>query len=518
MSILTFQPSDVPDGGMHRFEAGDRKVLVTRDGDVFHAFDAVCPHAGADLGSGVRCGARIVCPWHHAAFDASDGSLLEPPALQGLKQYRVRRSAEGLSVDPNDTVQVPPPPPRLSGHHTVIVGGGAAGFMTAQTLRAGGYAGHITMLTAEHRAPYDRTALSKAYLSGDRPAEKLSLGGPNWARDHDIDLREGTRVTSLDRDARQIQLAGGETLSFDVAVVATGATPHALKVPGAELEGTHQLRSFRDAWELREAAEHKRVVIVGSSFIGLEAASSLVEHAASVTVVGQDAEILSRAVTPRVGRALRSLHEDHGVRFQLDSGVTALEGRGHLEGVRLKSGERLDAHLVLLGIGVGPNSGLLSALADDHGAVPVDAELRAAPGVYAVGDFALAPTVLGTLRMEHWRVALQQGMSAAQSILESPVLEPMSGRVPFFWTQQYGKSLRYVGHADRLDDTHLWGDPGALKFIEFAFEDGVAVAASGMGYDADLAAFEELLRQGHAPAADEVRTGPFSLVDRLTQG
>ncbi len=517
MSILTFQPADVPDGGMRSFEAGDRRVLVTRDGDAFHAFDAVCPHAGADLGQGVRCGARVVCPWHHAAFDASDGSLLEPPALQGLRQYRVRRGASGLSVDLNDPVQAPSPPSRHPEHHTVIVGGGAAGFMTAQTLRAGGYAGRITMLTAEHRAPYDRTALSKAYLSGDKPAEKLSLGGPDWARDHDIDLREGTRVISLDRAARRVELEGGEMLAFDAAVVATGATPHALKVPGAELEGTHQLRSFRDAWELREAAEHQRVVIVGSSFIGLEAASSLVKHAASVTVVGQEAEILSRAVTPRVGRALRALHEEHGVHFRLDSGVTALEGRGQLEGVRLKSGERLDADLVLLGIGVKPNAALLGDLAGDDGAVPVDAALRAAPGVYAVGDLAVAPTALGRLRVEHWRVALQHGMAAAQSLLESPALEPMSGRVPFFWTQQYGKSLRYVGHAERLDDTQLWGDPGALKFIEFAFQDGRTVAASGMGHDADLAAFEELLRRDRAPGADEVRAGPFSLVERLAR-
>lgn len=512
---LNFKASDVTDGGMHTFEVGERKVLVTRDGDDFHAFDAICPHAGADLGKGVRCGPRIVCPWHHATFHAGDGALIEPPALEGLKQYRVQRDGDGLSVDLDDVVPPERPTPSHQEHHTVIVGGGASGFMAAQTLRDGGYAGKITMLTAENRAPYDRTALSKAYLSGKKPADKLPLGGADWAQENKIDLREGVKVTKLDRDARAVHLDGGDSLGFDAVIVATGATPHTLKVPGAELDGQYPLRSFRDAQALRDAAQGKHIVIIGSSFIGLEAASSLVEGAASVTVIGQDAEVLSRALTPKVGRAIRKLHEDNGVKFHLDAEVTAIEGSGKAEAVRLKSGESVKADLVLLGIGVKPNSDLLSALVNEKGAVPVDAELRAAPNVYAVGDIALSPTVLGEMRVEHWRVALQEGMTAAQSILKSSDLEPMDRRVPFFWTQQYGKSLRYVGHADSLDDTHLWGNPDELKFIEFAFKDGQAVAASGMGMDRDLAAFEELLLLGRAPGAAEVRAGEFSLAERL---
>lgn len=512
---LKFKADDVQDGGMHTFEVGDQKVLVTRDGDDFHAFDAICPHAGADLGGGVRCGSRIVCPWHHATFHAGSGSLIEPPALEGLKQYRVTRDGDGLSVDLDEEIPSQKPAPSHQDHHTVIVGGGASGFMAAQTLRDGGYAGQITMLTAENRAPYDRTALSKAYLSGKKPADKLPLGGADWAQQNEIDLREGVRGTELDRAARKVHLDGGDSLGFDAAIVATGATPNTLNVPGAELDGLYQLRSFRDAEQLKDVAQGKHIAIIGSSFIGLEAASSLVEEAASVTVIGQDAEVLSRALTPRVGRAIRKLHEDRGVTFHLDAEVTAIEGSGNAEAVRLKSGERIEAELVLLGIGVKPASDLLSDLANEKGAVPVDAELRAAPDVYAVGDIALAPTVLGEMRVEHWRVALQEGMTAAQSILASSDLEPMDRRVPFFWTQQYGKSLRYVGHAESLDDTHIWGDPDELKFIEFAFEGGQAVAASGMGMDRELAAFEELLLLGRAPGAAEVRAGGFSLVERL---
>jgi NADPH-dependent 2,4-dienoyl-CoA reductase/sulfur reductase-like enzyme len=203
------------------------------------------------------------------------------------------------------------------------------------------------------------------------------------------------------------------------------------------------------------------------------------------------------------------------IKAWLKAEVEAIEGSERAEGVRLKGGERVEADLILLGIGVKPNSDLLSDLADDRGAVPVDASLLAAPNVYAVGDIALAPTVLGNLRVEHWRVALQQGMTAAQSILESPESIPADRRVPFFWTQQYGKSLRYVGHAENLDDTHLWGNLDELKFIEFTFKDGRAVAASGMGMDRALAAFEELLRLGRVPEAAEIRKGEFSLVEQL---
>ena len=513
MPTLEFHAHDVPDGGMHTFEIGDQKVLVTRDGDECRAYDALCPHAGANLGEGLRCGVRVICPWHHATFEASSGELIEPPALHGLTRYKLSRDGDTWRVDLNEEVAPDSPPESGKGKHTVIVGGGAAGFMAAQTLRTGGYAGRITVLSAENRAPYDRTALSKAYLSGKKPEEKLPLGGPDWARQHDIEVREGVRVEALDRDAHTVRLAGKETLNYDALIVATGATPNTLKVPGAELAGIYQLRSLEDAESLKEAAAGKHLVIVGSSFIGLEAASSLVDSAASVTVIGQEAEIMSRAVTPTVGQAIRALHQQHGVKFYLSAEVESFEGSGQAEAVKLKSGERIRADLVLLGVGVQPNSDLLSELANDKGAVPVDENMRAAPDVYAVGDIALAPNVLGEMRVEHWRVALQGGMVAAQDILKQPA--PMSGRVPFFWTQQYGKSLRYVGHAGSLDDTHLWGDPAELKFIEFTFNDGRAVAASGMGQDKELIAFEELLRQQRAPSADELRAGVFSLAGRL---
>jgi apoptosis-inducing factor 3 len=529
---IDFQAQAVPDGGMRRFEQGGRKVLVTRGGNSYAAFDAVCPHAGADLGLGVRCGHRVVCPWHHATFEANSGGLLEPPAVKGLTRYALKREGDQLTV----LLDQPLPDSELPvvggpDDHTIIIGGGASGFMTAQTLRAGGYSGQITLLAAEPQAPYDRTALSKGLLSGKTGPEKLPLGGPDWAQRQRVDLKLGQAVKRLDPNAREAVLEDGTRVAGTQLVVSTGSVPVRLKVPGAELEGVHLLRSMADAEQLKQADSGAHVVIVGSSFIGLEAASSLVGEggAASVTVIGQEAEVLSRALTPEVGRALRALHETHGVKFILNSEVEAIEGQDRVSSVQLKSGDRLKADLVLLGIGVRPASRLLKEFCDDSeagkGAVHADEHLRLAPGLYATGDIASAPTVLGEVRVEHWRVAMQHGLVVAGAILaglggapsDSRPAASMRERVPFFWTQQYGRSLRYVGHAQNLDDTHRWGDVPNLKFIEFAFGGGQVVAASGMGYDTDLAAFEELLRLGGAPKPAEVRAGEFSLAARLAE-
>lgn len=519
MPTVTFALTDIPDGGMRSFETGENLVLVTRDGDDLHAFDGTCPHAGANLGEGVRCGDRVVCPWHHATFHAGNGTLIEPPALEGLTAYAVTRDGEGFTVDTGRAVTRPEPAPvGAADDLTVIVGGGPAGFMAAQTLRAGGYAGRVTLLNAEPHAPYDRTALSKGVLSGKAEIGTLPLGGGDWAREHDIDLRPGTRATAVDVQNGRVTVDGTGTLDAGHVIVATGSQPTRPEWPGVGLTGVFTLRTLEDALALRAAAKDAVVVIVGGSFIGLEAASSLTGSAESVTVVTQEDEILHRAVTPRVGRALRRLHEDKGVTFHLGAEVARVDGDGQaVTRVTLKSGEILPATVVLLGTGVKPDTALLAAHADEKGAVHADARLRVGADTHAAGDIASAPTVLGDMRVEHWRVALQHGMVAAQVILGAGG-DGMDARVPFFWTQQYGKSLRYVGHAESLDETALWGDPDTLDFLEFTFDGARTVAASGMGRDQALAAFAELLRLGRAPSAAEVTQGEFDLVARLGQG
>ena len=516
MSDLTFKADAVADGAMKTFEHGKHKVLIVREGSGYRAFDGKCPHAGADLGEGVLCAGRVVCPWHHATFDARSGALLEPLATEALTRYAVHRDGDDYRVDLSKPISPADAEPLLKDQHVVIVGAGAGGFMAAHTLRERGFAGALTLVDPEHAAPYERPMLSKMFLTGEVGVDELGMGGEDWAGKHRIDRRH-SRATALDAKNHQLQMERGDPLHFDHLIVAAGAKPGRGDIPGADLEGVHTLRSLDDAKALKQAAKGKAVVIIGSNFIGMEAAASLVGKggATSVTVVGKDAEVMHPMLSSTTARELRRLHESKGVVFHLAADIKAITGDQRASAVTLKNGTTLEAQLVLLGVGVHPRNALLKDFTDADGAVPVDAQMRAGEAIYAVGDIALAPTVMGPFRIEHWRVAMQQGMVAALSILEQAGAR-MDRRVPFFWTQQFGKSLRYVGHGAGDAPRHVWGDPAKLDFIEFSFDGQRTAAAAGMQRDTALAAFELLLKMGRAPSADEIRAGEFDLTERLS--
>lgn len=518
MSTLTFKADAVADGAMKSFEHGKGKILIVRTGDEYSAFDAACPHAGADLGTGVLCAGRVVCPWHHGTFDARSGALLEPLATDGLTRYQVHRDGDRYTVDPSETLTAPKPPSLRADEHVVIVGAGGGGFMAAHTLRQHGFAGKLTVVDPDHDAPYERPTLSKEFLGGEMKASEIGMGGKDWAEKHHIE-RRFSHATGLDPAARSLTMERGNPLEYDHLIIATGSSPRTGNMQGDALEGVYTLRSLSDAQTLKKAAHGKRVVIVGTSFIGMEVAASLSadKGAASITVIGNVDKVLQPVLGADAAKAMRLLHESHGVTFRLGHGVKRLTGDDHVDGVELDDGSHVDADIVLLGIGVTPRSKLLEAFTDDDGAVPVDARMRVDGdgNIYAVGDIALAPTVLGPQRIEHWRVAMQQGMVAALAILELPGA-PMDRRVPFFWTRQFGKSLRYVGHAPKDAPRHVWGDPAKLDFIEFSFDGARTVAAAGMQRDTAMDALELLMELGRAPTAEQVRAGEFDLEALLT--
>jgi NADPH-dependent 2,4-dienoyl-CoA reductase/sulfur reductase-like enzyme/nitrite reductase/ring-hydroxylating ferredoxin subunit len=515
MSTFTFAADAVADGAMKTFEHGKRKILVVRNRDDYRAFDARCPHAGADLGEGVLCAGRLICPWHHSTFDASSGALLEPLATEGLTRYVLHREGDRCVVDPDATLSRPTPPRLGRGQHVVIVGAGGGGFMAAHTLRQHGFDGRVTLVDPDHAAPYERPLLSKMFLSGEMGAGEVGIGGKHWEKNQRIQRRY-SRAISVKAGKRQLVLERGNPLDYDHLIVATGSQPRTADLPGADLPGVYMLRSLDDAKALKKAARGKHVVIVGSSFIGMEAAASLLgdKGARSVVVVGKADEVLQPMLGANTARELRRLHESHGVTFHLGSDVAMLTGDSRVEGVELADGSIIKAQVVLLGLGVTPRSELLKDFVDDDGAVPVDQHMHVTDDIYAVGDIALAPTVLGPQRIEHWRVAMQHGMVAALAVLGEPGVG-VDRRVPFFWTDQFGKSLLYVGHASKKATRHVWGDPSKLDFIEFRFDGGRTVAAAGMQRDAEMDAFELLLKMGRAPSPAEIRRGGFDLVDRL---
>ena len=528
INTVTINKADIADGGMKSFKQKDDSIiLITRDDSTFYAFDGKCPHAGADLGTGLRCGNRVVCPWHHASFDSSDGSLLEPVATEGLTQYELTDDGDNLIVDTSAKIDKTIKNDQLNDTQTLIVGGGAAGFMTAHHLRNMGYGGKISIISADDKAPYNRTLLSKAFLAGDMPEEKLLLGGADWADKQNIDLQLNKTVSQVLPNENSIIIGNGdskdksdnEKVSPDFLVIATGSAPTIPPIVGAKQKGVFTLRSMDDAKAIKAASHNNKVVIIGTGFIGMEVASALAQagNATSITVIGQSGRVMETIVSETVSNALIKLHEDNGIKFVLDVQASEITGNGsQLTGVSLDNGERIDADIVILGTGVSLRTEVFKEVNDADG-VQVDSHLQLRDGVYALGDIAKATGQMGRLRIEHWRVALQHGLVTAATILGDDTVHSLDARIPFFWTMQYGKSLRYSGHAVTPDHNILIGTPNNFDYIEYYFddkgEDTRASAASTLGRDKELVAFSELLRRGHAPTRAQINAG-FKLIDQ----
>lgn len=532
---VTISKTDIASGGMKSYKQDDDSIiLITRDDDEFRAFDGKCPHAGADLGTGLRCGNRVVCPWHHATFDSRDGTLLEPVATEGLTQYEVTDNGDSLTVNTLAKIDKQIANDKLIDTHTLIVGGGAAGFMTAHQLRNTGYGGKITLISEDDKAPYNRPLLSKAFLAGTMSEEKLLLGGADWASQQDIDVRLNQSISEVLPNERAIIIKDknghSDRQTADFLVVATGAEPKIPPFKGAELDGVYTLRSMNDAKLIKAASHDQRVVIVGTGFIGMEVAAALAQAGttASITVIGQNHRVMGSIVSETVSNALIKLHEEKGVQFVFDASVTEIvevekldENSGsnfsQVGGIKLTNGEKVDADIVILGTGVAPRTELFEGVNVPDG-VQVNEHLQLREGVYALGDIAKATNQMGRMRIEHWRVALQHGLVTAAAILNDDSVNSLAARVPFFWTMQYGKSLRYSGRAETPDNNILFGSPDTLNYIEYYFdddgEDTRASAASTLGRDKELVAFSELLRCGHAPTRAQLNTG-FNIIDQV---
>jgi NADPH-dependent 2,4-dienoyl-CoA reductase/sulfur reductase-like enzyme len=427
--------------------------------------------------------------------------VLEPPALDDLPRFDVRVETGRILVRPCD--DEPPPPPALADPRVfVIVGAGAAGAVAAQTLREAGFAGRLVRLDRENRVPYDRTVLSKYFLSGEDGSEKSPLQTQAFYRAHGIERRTA-EVVHVDAQARRLECADGTVLSYDAALLATGGVPGRPDIPGAGLDNVFVLRTRHDADAILAAAErNERAVILGAGFIGMEVAASLRERGLDVTVVGQESAPFEKQLGARIGGAFTRLHERRGVCFRLASLVAALEGDRQVRGVRLQSGEMLPADLVVVGFGVRPATGYAGEIGlNDDGSISVDATLRVADGLYAAGDIARFPSGGDgePIRVEHWRVAQQHGRVAALNMAGRHVRYDAP---PAFWTIQYLKRLDYIGHASAWDDIVVHGDLETPAFLAYYVRGGRVAAAAGLDRDRDTAALLELFthRRDWTPA------------------
>lgn len=489
-----------------RIEIGGEKILLVRDGDAVRAYAADCPHAGGPLEEGAVCDGRIVCPWHKGTFRLSDGALLEPPALLPLARYPVRVDENGDVLVSPERIAPEPVPPVADERSMVIVGAGAAGAAAAAALREFGFRGRVVLVGREPGPPYDRTALSKFVPSGEMPPDEVPpLLPPEFFGEHRIERIEAEAV-HLDAAGKRVHLGDGRTLTYDAALLAPGGAPKRLGIPGAELAGVLLLRDRADAAAILAAApDGARAVVLGASFIGLEAASALRKRGVDVTVVSPEPVPFGKQFGPRLGAVFKDLHEANGVRFRLGAQAARVEGTGRVEAVVLEDGSRLAAELLVAGIGVRPATGFVEgvALAEDGG-VPVDAGMRAADGLYAAGDVALFPLPGGgeRTRIEHWRVAQQHARIAARNMLGGS--ERYEG-VPFFWTYHFGKRFDYLGHATEWDDVVVEGDTGEHVFVALLVKDGQVVGALGCQRERATAILIERMRTPPLSADEALR-------------
>lgn len=391
----------------------------------------------------------------------------------------------------------------------VIVGASLAGAKTAQALREEGFDGRITLLGEESHRPYERPPLSKDYLQGKAERDTVFVHPEGWYAEHDVDLRLGIEVTSLDPAAHEVTTAAGDRLGYDKLLLATGSTPRRLTVPGADLDGVHYLRRLEDSDRIKAAFQNAhRVAVVGAGWIGLETAAAARAAGLDVTLL-ESAELpLLRILGPQVAQIFADLHRDHGVDLRCEVQVTELTGAGGaVSGVQLGDGELVGADMVLVGVGITPNDGLAAhAGLDVENGITVDEHLRTSdPDIYAAGDVANAyhPRLRRHIRVEHWANARRQAAIAAKAMLGQ---DAVYDRLPYFFSDQFDMGMEYTGHVEPGGHDHVVfrGHPEEGNFIVFWLADRRVLAGMNVNSWDAAGPIEELIRSGRTVDIDRL--------------
>lgn len=489
--------SELRDGAVLLGHVGEEPVCLVRKGREVFALGAKCTHYGGPLAEGLFTGDSLRCPLHHARFCVRTGAVLAGPALDPIACWQVEQRGEQLMVlgkkqpAPRSSAGTKPTASAQPGP-IVILGGGAAGQVAAETLRREGYEGKLTLISADAAPPVDRPNLSKDYLAGTAPEEWIPLRPREFYAEQRIELVLGARATRIDVAGKRVLTDSG-AYPYGGLLIATGADPVRLDIPGAELPHVHTLRSLADSRAIiAKLGGVKRALVVGASFIGLEVAASLRARGVNVTVVAPEARPLERVLGPELGAFLRALHEKQGVRFQLGHTLKSISPTG----VVLDGGDALDADLVVAGIGVRPALGLAQAagLNIDRGIAVNEYLETSAPGIYAAGDVARWPDphTGERIRVEHWVVAERHGQIAARNLLGRK--EPCDF-VPFFWSQHYDITVRYVGHAEAWDQIRIDGNLERRDARVSYLRGGKTLAVATVGRDRECLQAEVELEQ-----------------------
>ncbi|XP_048247566.1 apoptosis-inducing factor 3-like isoform X1 [Haliotis rufescens] len=522
--VFVCNQGDLKDGEMREVEVAGGKVLLTRDKGEYYAVGPKCTHYGAPLANGVLCNGRVRCPWHGACFNVKTGDIEDFPGLNSLPTFEVsvRDSKVYVKADA-ETVKKASRVKSMVKHVAdnkqtfVLVGGGPATVECAETLRQEGFTGKVVIVTREKHLPYDRPKLSKAM---DIKPEAIALRDADFYKSHDIEIQMEKEVVSVDSSGKSVKLSDGGSVQFDKLLIATGGKPRTLPIPGLDLQNVCQLRTPGDANYIASAAQGKKVVIIGSSFIGMEVASCLAEKAESVSVVDLIKVPFQLTLGDKVGAALQKMHEDKGVKFYFERSVKEFVGEdGKVTEAILSDGTKLEADLCVLGIGVVPATDFLKdsgITMTTRGFITVDKSLQTnMADIYAAGDIVEFPLFTAgdqQANIQHWQMAHQHGHTAALNML-GKTTEVHS--VPFFWTVQYGKSVRYTGYGPGYDDVVVHGDLEAPKFVAFYTKGETVVAVASLAFDPIVSQAAQLMLNGGTITKEEIKDDPKSWTSRL---
>ncbi|MGK7396016.1 MAG: FAD-dependent oxidoreductase, partial [Candidatus Cyclobacteriaceae bacterium M3_2C_046] len=504
--------NSIHEGQMKIFEVGGHRILLAKKQEKLYAVSGTCPHYGAPLEQGVLYQDRLMCPWHHACFNIKSGQLLEPPALDNLYKYELSIENEKVYVDlPTQDVASATPhihqKDAIDNRKFVIIGGGASGFAAAQALREEGFTGTIQMITLEQDKPYDRPGLSKSYMQDPSSRDYLPLRPSSFYSEYQIDIKYDNEVTDLDVQNKSITLNQTDQVSYDKLLIATGGIPRQLEVEGKRLENIFTLRSFENAQKIIDAARQAtHIAIIGSSFIGMEVAFSLLQHnKKKVTIISPDAVPFEKTLGREVGEVFKKKHEEQGTNFILNQKVKKFEGDRAVKSVILENLDQVKSDLVVVGIGVRPGTDFVKGLTKmPDQSLRVDAYLACTEDIYASGDIATYPDWRSgeLIRIEHWRVALQQGRIAGQNMAGN---KEKYTSTPFFWTRQAGLSLGYVGYASQWDELVIEGDLSQTDFLAYYISQNKLMAVAGMQRSKELDAINLLMSDDQLPDLEKIR-------------
>lgn len=528
--IAVAEVEDLQNGEMRQIAVADSQILLSKINDKFYATGAFCTHYGAPLEKGILCGERIVCPWHNACFNAIAGQQEEPPGLDSLATFTTRvEGGEVIVKLPNDipqkrTLEMAKHIVNVDSRVFAVLGAGAAGMRATERLRQQGFQGKIILISAEEKLPYDRTKLSKNYLQGKAEEDALSLRSCEFYAKHDIELRFGTAVTTVDALNKSLTFADGSSLEYDSLLIATGAKAKKLDVPGADLANIFTIRQPEDINAILATVNNaQKALVIGSSFIGMEAAASLTQQGLAVTVVSPSDVPFKKILGDKLGKMFQQIHEQKGVTFKFGTKATKFVGEKRVEYAVLANDEQIATDLVIVGIGVQPNTDFIQGieLNEKDNSIPVNEYLQTEiQDIYAAGDIASFPYApMGkSTRIEHWRLAAQQGRIAADNMLHQYTKDRQIARdiVPFFWSGQYDLKLRYVGHAEQWNEVYIDGDLDKPEFLAFYLKDSKVMAVAGINRDRDIVAISELMRQQKMPDTQKIKNQTINWSNLLT--